>query len=178
MRTSIRTFALLFALASPVALAADTSALVADARATVQTFKQKDPKLEKFFSSAAGYVVFPTIAKGGFVVGGAGGDGVLFVGGQPVGTANMGQASIGAQLGGQTYSEIIFFQNPATLSDFKKSNFTLAAQASAVALSAGAAANADYQQGVAVFTASKTGLMYEASVGGQKFTFHPLAAAK
>jgi lipid-binding SYLF domain-containing protein len=123
-------------------------------------------------------VVFPTIAKGGFVVGGAGGDGVLFVGGQPVGTANMGQASIGAQLGGQTYSEIIFFQNAATLNDFKKSNFTLAAQASAVALSAGAAANASYQDGVSVFTASKTGLMYEASVGGQKFTFHPLAAAK
>ena len=90
----------------------------------------------------------------------------------------MGQASIGAQLGGQTYSEIIFFENATTLNDFKKSNFTLAAQASAVALSAGAAANASYQDGVAVFTASKTGLMYEASVGGQKFTFHPLAAAK
>jgi len=178
MRTTIRTLALGLALASPVALAADSSALIADARATVQAFKQKDPKLEKFFSSAAGYAVFPTIAKGGFVVGGAGGDGVLFVGGQPVGTANMGQASIGAQLGGQTYSEIIFFQNAATLNDFKKSNFTLAAQASAVALSAGAAANASYQDGVAVFTASKTGLMYEASVGGQKFTFHPLAAAK
>ncbi len=178
MRISIRTLALGFVLASPVALAADTSALVADARATIQAFKQKDPKLEKFFSSATGYVVFPTIAKGGFVVGGAGGDGVLFVGGQPAGTANMGQASIGAQLGGQTYSEIVFFENATTLNDFKKSNFTLAAQASAVALSAGAAANASYQDGVAVFTASKTGLMYEASVGGQKFTFHPLAAAK
>jgi lipid-binding SYLF domain-containing protein len=178
MRTSIRTLALGFALAAPVALAADTSALVADARATIQAFKQKDAKLEKFFSSAVGYAVFPTIAKGGFVVGGAGGDGVLFVGGQPAGTANMGQASIGAQLGGQTYSEIIFFQNAATLNDFKKSNFTLAAQASAVALSAGAAANASYQDGVAVFTASKTGLMYEASVGGQKFTYHPFAAPK
>ena len=111
-------------------------------------------------------------------VAGAGGDGVLFVGGQPVGTANMGQASIGAQLGGQTYSEVIFFQNASALNEFKSSSFTLAAQASAVALSAGAAANASYRDGVAVFTSSKTGLMYEGSVGGQRFTFHPFTTGK
>jgi len=178
MRTSLRSFVTLVALACIPALAADRSSLVTDAQGTVQTFKQKDPKLEKFFSGAAGYAVFPTIAKGGFIVGGAGGDGVLFVGGQPMGTANMGQASIGAQLGGQTYSEIIFFQSPAALKDFENGDFTLAAQASAVALSAGAAANANYENGVAVFTASKTGLMYEASVGGQKFTYHPFTAAR
>ncbi len=157
---------------------ADDAGLVSEAQATVQTFRQKDPKLEKFFSGSAGYVVFPTIAKGGFVVGGAGGDGVLFVGGKPVGKANMGQASIGAQLGGQTYSEIVFFKDASALKDFQRSEFTLAAQASAVALSAGAAANADYQNGVAVFTASKTGLMYEASVGGQNFTYHPFTATR
>jgi len=163
--------------ASSAALA-DDGALVADARATIQTFKKKDPKLEKFFGSAAGYAVFPTIGKGGFVVGGAGGEGVLFVGGQPVGKASMGQASIGLQLGGQTYSEIIFFESASSLSDFKHGNFALAAQASAVALAAGAAANADYEKGVAVFTASKTGLMYEASVGGQKFDYRQLGAKK
>jgi len=163
-------------LAGSAALASDNAALVSDARATVQTFRKKDPKIEKFFSSASGYVVFPTVAKGGFVVAGAGGDGVLFVGGQPVGRSSMGQASVGLQLGGQTYSEIIFFENASTLAEFKKGNFALAAQASGVALSAGAAATANYENGVAIFTATKTGLMYEASVGGQKFGYQPFAA--
>ena len=107
---------------------------------------------------------FPTVAKGGFIVGGAGGDGVLFVGGKPVGTANMGQASVGLQLGGQTYSEIIFFENPSTLSDFKNGHFQLDAQATAVAISAGASADANYTRGVAVFTMTK-------------FTFHPFSGS-
>jgi len=158
-------------LAAPVAFASDDNSLIADARATVQTFKKKDSHIEKFFGSAVGYVVFPTIAKGGFVVAGAGGDGILFLGGQAVGKSSMGQASVGLQLGGQTYSEIIFFENASTLNAFKKGNFALAAQASAVALSAGAAATANYENGVAIFTATKTGLMYEASVGGQKFSY-------
>jgi lipid-binding SYLF domain-containing protein len=157
---------------------ADDSSLISDARATVETFKKTDPKIEKFFSSAAGYAVFPTIAKGAVGVGGAGGDGVLFVGGQPVGKASMGQASIGFQLGGQTYSEVVFFETPSSLGDFKKGDFALAAQASAVALSAGAAANAKYEKGVAIFTATKTGLMFEASVGGQKFGYKPFTPAK
>jgi lipid-binding SYLF domain-containing protein len=162
-------------LVAPAALAGDDT-LVSDARGVIQSFRKKDPHIEKFFSSAAGYAVFPTIAKGGFVVGGAGGDGVLFVGGHPVGKSSMGQASVGFQLGGQTYSEIIFFENASTLNAFKKGNFALAAQASAVALSAGAAATANYENGVAIFTATKTGLMYEASVGGQKFGFQPFGA--
>jgi lipid-binding SYLF domain-containing protein len=172
------TMTVLLLLGSFPALAADNDALVSDAQAVAQTFKSKDTKIEKFFSSAAGYAVFPTIAKGGFIVGGAGGDGVLFVGGKPVGTANMGQASVGLQLGGQTYSEIIFFENPSTLSDFKNGHFQLDAQATAVAISAGASADANYTRGVAVFTMTKAGLMYEASVGGQKFTFHPFPADK
>lgn len=157
---------------------ADDKTLVSEATATIQTFKKTDPKIEKFFSSAAGYAVFPTIAKGAVVVGGAGGDGVLFVGGKPVGKSSMGQATVGFQLGGQTYSEIVFFETPSSLSDFQKGNFALAAQASAVALSAGAAATAKYEKGVAIFTATKGGLMYEASVGGQKFGYEPFGAAK
>lgn len=157
---------------------ADDSSLISDARATIDTFKKTDPKIDKFFSSAAGYAVFPTIGKGAVVVGGAGGDGVLFVGGQPIGKASMGQATIGFQLGGQTYSEVVFFETASSLNDFKKGDFALAAQASAVALSAGAAATAKYEKGVAIFTATKGGLMYEASVGGQKFGYKPFAAAK
>ena len=176
MRPSTLLLALAFFVA-PVALAGDDT-LVSDARAVIQTFKKKDPQIDKFFASAAGYAVFPTIAKGGFVVGGAGGDGVLFVGAHPAGKTSMGQASVGFQLGGQTYSEIIFFENASTLNAFKKGNFALAAQASAVALSAGAAATANYENGVAIFTATKTGLMYEASVGGQKFGYQPFGAKK
>ncbi len=168
---------LLVLVAAPAALAGDDT-LVADSRATIQTFRKKDANIEKFFGSAVGYAVFPTIAKGGFVVGGAGGEGILFVGGHPVGKSSVGQASVGFQLGGQTYSEIIFFENAATLNAFKKGNFALAAQASAVALSAGAAASANYENGVAIFTATKTGLMYEASVGGQKFGFTPFGSKK
>jgi len=166
------------ALTASAVLAADDNTLIADARATIQTFKKTDPKLDTFFASAAGYAVFPTIAKGAVVVGGAGGDGVLFVGGQPLGKSSMGQASVGFQLGGQSYSEIIFFETPSSLNDFKKGNFALAAQASAVALSAGAAAHAKYESGVAIFTATKGGLMYEASVGGQKFGYKPFAPKK
>lgn len=91
-----------------------------------------------------------------------------------MGRTCIGQATIGLQVGGQSYSEIIFFENAAALADFKKGNFGLAAQVSAVALSAGAAANAKYESGVAVFTMSKTGLMVEASVGGQWFYYNPL----
>lgn len=159
MRSPV-TVTVLVLLGSASALAASDDALVSDANATIQTFKSKDP-------------MFPTIAKGGFIVGGAGGDGILFVGGKPVGRVSMGQGSIGLQLGGQTYSEVVFLENPSTLADFKNGNFQLDAQATAVALSAGASADGNHARGVAVFTLTKAGLMYEAAVGGQKFTFHP-----
>jgi lipid-binding SYLF domain-containing protein len=170
-------FPVLVVLAAPTVRAGDDD-LISSSRAVVESFKKKDANVEKFLSSAAGYAVFPSIIKGGFIVGGAGGDGILFVGGQPVGKTSVGQASIGFQLGGESFSEIVFFENASTLNDFKKGNFALAAQASAVALSAGAAASANYQNGVAIFVATKTGLMYEASVGGQKFGFKPFDAKK
>ena len=169
---SARAVFVLVALLCTGARASD-SELIQDARATLETFRKTDANLEKFTKSAAGWAVFPTIGKGGLGVGGAGGTGVLFEKGQPTGKSSMGQVTIGFQLGGQTYSEIIFFENPSTLSDFKHGNFALAAQASAVALSAGAAATAKYENGVAIFTMTKTGLMYEASVGGQKFGYTP-----
>ncbi|MCI0366096.1 MAG: hypothetical protein L0Y44_03460 [Phycisphaerales bacterium] len=117
--------------------------------------------------------MFPTVGKGGAGVGGAFGRGVVYELGEIIGFTSLTQASFGLQLGGQTYSELILFDQPA-LQRFKRGEFSLSAQASAVAVTAGAAANARFQNGVMVFTLGQKGLMYEASVGGQKFSFEPL----
>ncbi len=143
------------------------------ARETIAAFKKKDAKLQAFFDKAYGYAVFPTVGKGAMGIGGAHGKGTVFQGGKAIGSTSLTQVTIGFQLGGQAYSEIIFFKDKRTLDNFKAGNFELGAQASAVAATAGAAANADYEKGVAIFTMAKGGLMYEASVGGQKFSFDP-----
>jgi lipid-binding SYLF domain-containing protein len=140
---------------------------------TVISFRQEDPDIARFFDSARGYAVFPTVAKGGVGIGGAHGDGELFEQGRRIGRCELTQGSIGFQLGGQAYSELIFFETNAALNDFKNETFAFSAQASAVAAKAGASATADYADGVAVFTMPKGGLMYEASVGGQKFSYTP-----
>lgn len=144
-----------------------------EAHQAVAAFKAKDPKLEAFFSKAYGYAVFPTVGKAAIGIGGAHGSGVVFQGGAAIGSASLTQITIGFQLGGQAYSEIVFFKDAKTLNEFKKSKLAFDAQLSAVAVTAGAAANVDYSNGVAVFTMTKGGLMYEASVGGQKFSFTP-----
>lgn len=132
-----------------------------------------DPSMEKFFDASAGYAVFPGVTKGAIGVGAAHGDGEVIVHGAVIGTTLLTQVTVGAQLGGQQYSEIIFFDSKDALESFKGGHFTMAAQVSAVAAAEGASANAKYSQGVAVFTVAKGGLMYEASIGGQKFSFHP-----
>ncbi len=144
-----------------------------DAAATTSMFKQIDPTMEEFFETATAYVVFPTITKGGAGIGGAGGWGVVYEDGEVIGYAQVGQATIGAQLGGQTYSQVIFLEHEDNLVRFKRGQLALAAQASVVAARAGAAAAADYQRGVAVFTATRGGAMFEASIGGQRFNFTP-----
>jgi lipid-binding SYLF domain-containing protein len=142
---------------------------------TVATFKKKDPGIEKFFKDGVGYAVFPSIAKGAIGIGGATGEGCVYAGGGQIGTARLSQVTVGLQLGGQSYSELIFFQTAKTLDGFKNSDFSFDAQVSAVAITSGASANAAYRNGVAVFTVAKGGLMYEASVGGQKFSYKSLA---
>lgn len=140
---------------------------------TIANFKNADPGLQVFFDKAYGYAVFPTVGKGGIGIGGAYGKGEVYEKGVMIGTTSLTQVTIGFQLGGQAYSEIIFFKDKATLDDFKTGNFEFSAQASAVAATSGASADADYSNGVAVFTLAKGGLMYEASIGGQKFSFTP-----
>ncbi len=140
---------------------------------TIARFKSADPSMEEFFDTSVGYAVFPSVGKGAVGVGGAYGKGELYENGVMIGYCDLSQGSIGFQLGGQVYSEIIFFQTNDALSDFKNGNLEFAAQASAVAATAGASADASYEGGVAVFTMAKGGLMYEASIGGQKFSYQP-----
>ncbi len=147
--------------------------LVSDATHTVTMYKQADPGIEAFFRKSVGYVVFPGIGKGGIGIGGAHGTGVLFEDGKPVGRVTMNQITVGAQFGGQEFSEIAFFEVPKTLNDLKAGKGSFSAETSAVALNSGASAKARFKNGVAVFTATKGGLMLEASVGGQKFDYTP-----
>ena len=143
------------------------------ARATITAFKKADPGIGTFFKDAHGYVVFPEITKGAVGIGGAGGDGTVFEHGAAIGSSSMSQVTIGLQLGGQTYSEVIFFKDKAALDNFKQGKYELAAGASAIALKEGASKTADYSNGVAIFTMGTGGLMFEASVGGQKFSYEP-----
>jgi lipid-binding SYLF domain-containing protein len=158
----------------------------------IKTFRNAGESA-KFFENCYGYAVFPTIGKGGFGIGGARGSGRVVVHGAQIGDATMTQVTVGFQLGGQAYSQIIFFEDERALKEFTTGSFEFGAQASAVAITAGASAEAgtggtsasagtstehtktagSYQKGFAVFTAAKGGLMYEASIGGQKFGYKP-----
>lgn len=146
---------------------------VKHARQAIAQLQRADPGLTRLFDSAAGYAVFATVGKGAVGVGGAHGTGVLFEKAIPVGEVTLTQLTVGLQLGGQSYTEVIFFETEKSLADFKKGEFTMAAQVSAVAAAAGASANAKYVEGVSVFTLAKGGVMAEASVGGQKFSYRP-----
>jgi lipid-binding SYLF domain-containing protein len=145
--------------------------IMGDAKEAKAEFLKTDPKMSGLFSKAYGYVILPNVGKGGIGIGGASGNGVAYERGKMVGMANMTQVSIGLQLGGQAYREVIFFEAKKDLDRFKENRVELSAQVSAVAATAGASANAKYVDGVMVFTMQKGGLMYEASVGGQKFKF-------
>ena len=135
--------------------------------------QNNDPTLREVIRKSAGYAVFPSIGKGAVGIGGAYGKGNVYQGGVEVGYCDMTQATIGFQLGGQAYSEILVFENTEAVERFKNGNFRFDAQATAVALKSGAGANAKFADGVAVFTMDEAGLMYEASIGGQKFSYQP-----
>jgi lipid-binding SYLF domain-containing protein len=170
------------------------SALADEYADTIAVFKEAGPSAS-FFKSSYGYAVFPTIGKGGVGIGGAHGKGRVYAKGAYVGDTTMTQLTIGFQLGGQAYSQVVFLQDQRAYEEFTSGNFEFGAQATAVAITAGASAQAgttgasagassanaaghataagEYHKGMAVFTIAKGGLMYEASVGGQKFTYKP-----
>ena len=140
---------------------------------TIVKFKEADSSMKVFFEKAYGYIVFPGIGKGAFIIGGGRGEGWVYEQGNHIGRATLTQITVGAQIGGQSYREIIFFKDKETLDSFKKGNFELSAQASAIMVKEGASKNSSYDHGVAVFTMPTKGAMVEASVGGQKFDYTP-----
>ena len=165
-------FVLLASTASLWAFEPDTSSEIQlDVAKAIIEMKKKDPGMSKFFDGAAGYAVFPNVGKGGIGIGGAHGKGLVIVNEKAVGNTSLSQLTIGLQLGGQVYAEFIFFKDETALGHFRRGNWEMGAQASAVAVTLGASADADYDKGVAVFTNVGGGLMYEASVGGQKFKY-------
>ena len=149
-------------------------ALQLDVAKSILAIKRADPGIEAFFDNAAGYAAFPSVGKGGIVVGGAYGKGLVIVGNRVEGRTTMTQATVGLQLGGQVYSQFIFFKDQVAIDNFKRGNFEFGAQASAVAATKGASADTSYDKGVAVFTNASGGLMVEGSVGGQKFTYEAI----
>jgi lipid-binding SYLF domain-containing protein len=138
---------------------------------TIETFLDRDPGMKKFFEGAAGYAVFPSVGAGAFIIGGAHGKGQVISDGVAIGETSITKVTVGLQAGGQEYSEVIFLETEEALDHFTGGNFELSAQVSAVMLANGAAANASYRDGVAVFVHTKTGVMAEASVGGQGFSY-------
>jgi lipid-binding SYLF domain-containing protein len=160
----------------------------------LENFRQQ-PATAPFFEQSVAYALFPTIGKGGIGIGGAFGQGRVYKGGVHVGNVKMGQVTVGFQLGGQAFSEVIFFKNDDTFAGFIDGDFAFGADASAVALTASAQASAStkgvtasagtsaasatdsaavWTRGMAVFTIAKGGLMYQAAIGGQGFDYEPL----
>ena len=139
----------------------------------IKRFIADNPDLKKYFDDAYGFAVFPVITKGGLGIGGAAGKGLVFDKKVVKGMSKMTQATIGAQAGGQQYMEAIFFEDKKALDNFTGGKVKWSGQVSAIALEAGTSIDMKYNDGVAIFTKGKGGLMAEASVGGQKFKYHP-----
>jgi lipid-binding SYLF domain-containing protein len=142
-----------------------------NAQLFIKKLKKIDPDINKIFDHAVGWAVFPEIGKAGIGIGGAGGNGKVYRKGEFIGTTTMTQVSVGFQFGGQIYGEIIFFQDDNTLNKFKNGKFELGANVSAVVFDEGVAKTLGFKDGTIVIVMPKKGIMYEATVSGQKFTF-------
>jgi len=151
--------------------------LNAEVHETIAIFKERDPQIQRFFDTAYGYAVFPEVFKGAFWVGGAYGKGEVYEKGQRVGYSSLSQATLGFSFGGEFFREIVFFPDKAEFDEFRSEEYAFAAQVTGVALTAGVAAKTDYKYGKAVFVIADRGLMVDASLGGQKFTYLPGSVA-
>lgn len=156
----------------------ERTALHEQAQATLTSMTSRDNTLKQVIDRSYGYVVFPSIAKGGVLVGGAYGRGIVYQQGKPIGFAELNQASFGAQLGGKTFSELIVFETQRSFDNLRDGQFSLGADASATLLNQGAAASAQFRDGVAVFVETKGGLMFDVSISGQQINFQPGSVAQ
>lgn len=168
---SLITAMLVITFAGKVLADDDKAQLTTDVNDAKAALIKQDDGLKDIMDKAKGYVIFPSVSKGALVVGGAAGAGQLIETNQAVGEAKLRQGSVGLQAGGQVYIELICFEDQAALDNFKKGNYEFSAQVSAVAVTTGVSQNAKYADGIMVLTMTKGGLMYEASVGGQKFEY-------
>jgi lipid-binding SYLF domain-containing protein len=171
IRNTVLTF-LLLASGGPVLVGAEE--LNAEAEKAIKALQSADSSLTNFFNSSAGYVVFPSVGKAGLFFGAEHGNGVVYEKSKPIGEATLTELNVGAQAGGQSFYEVIFFETAEALAHFKQSNFEMSAEVSAVAASEGASLNAKYRDGVMVFTLPRNGLMVQASIDGQKFKYKPV----
>ena len=151
--------------------------VVPAARQTLQTMKGQDPSIEAAMDGAYGFAIFPTVASGALILGGEGGDGVVFEGDSPWGLAKVAKGSIGAQIGGETYSELVILKTEAAFKKFTTGDFSFSAGVNATAIKAGAAVAAPISNGMVVLVSTKGGLMASAAVGGQDFTCYPFDLA-
>ena len=162
---------LLVSCATAPASRADKNALVAESAAAMKRMSAEDPGVAALVQRGYGYALFPKVTKGGLVVGGAHGQGVVYERGRHVGYADLSQASVGLQAGGQTFSELLVFENKAALDRFKAGQLTFSGDASAVVLKTGVATDVQFTDGVAVVVSPIGGAMVQAALGGQKFTY-------
>jgi len=152
---------------------ADATKLSANASAALTGYKAKDPSLNTLLDKSVGYVIFPDIGKGGWIVGGSYGRGEVYEGGRMIGYADISEVSAGFQWGAQNFSELLIFMKQENMDKFKTGEFAVGANVSAVALTAGAAGTTDLSKGVIALVDTKGGLMAEAAVGGQRLRFTP-----
>jgi lipid-binding SYLF domain-containing protein len=164
----------LVACATAPKTAPERQALVTNAEATLKSMQARDPGLRDLLRNSAGYAVFPSIGKGGFLVGGAYGRGIVYEKGKDIGFVELNQAQLGALLGGETFSELIVFKNPEGVRRLRGGEYNLAGNASAVILQTGAATQTQFgRDGVAVFVMPRGGAMVDVSVAGQRLNFEP-----
>lgn len=152
----------------------DRQKLNANVAATIKEMSEKDPRIAPFLQTAYGYVCFPTVSYGGLIAAGGSGQGEVYLGGELVGFSRIFQASVGGNVGGRWYSELIFFKDKKAFENFKDGNLKFQLHAAAVAVTAGGGTQVDYENGVAVFTHDKFGLSAQAAIGGQEFKYEPI----
>lgn len=180
MKSTLITLAAIvsFSLTNVISIAQTTDSipeLSKESNTVLKSMMDNDPELKTFYDNAYGYAVFPKVTKGAITVGAAMGSGVVYKKHEIVSTSKLKQLTVGAQIGGQQYSEVIFFQNETSFDNFMNEKLKFDAQASVVAMKSGASFDAPYLNGVAVFTQTLGGIMCEASIGGQHFSNSPIS---